>query len=284
MAELGGRKDVEIRPDLLRHMIINALRSYKTKFGAEYGELVIACDNRHYWRKDKFPHYKASRKKSRQDSGLDWKMIFDTLSEIKAEIHAFFPYTVIDADGAEADDVIATMAIWSQTNELTSAGIFDDPEPQPFLILSGDHDFVQLQKYRNVSQYSPIMKKWIKPDSSISNYLMEHVCKGDAGDGIPNILSADDTFVSGSRQKPVSAKKLAEWQALELDDFVNHVPMEVARNFQRNRYLIDFEYIPDAVRNNILEAWNQPKKDRSQLLNYFIEKKMRNLIEHLGDF
>jgi len=284
MAELGGRRDVDIQPDLLRHMIINAIRSYRTKFGAEYGELVIACDNRHYWRKDKFPYYKASRKKSREDSGLDWKMIFETLNEIKAEIAAFFPYTVIDADGAEADDVIATLAVWSQTNDLADGGLFGTAEPRPFLILSGDHDFVQLQKYKNVSQYSPVMKKWIKPDSGINSYLMEHICKGDAGDGIPNILSPDDTFVSGSRQRPVSSKKLAEWQALGIDDFVNQVPVEMARNFQRNRYLIDFEYIPDAVRNNILEAWNQPKKDRSQLLNYFIEKKMRNLIEHLGDF
>lgn len=284
MAELGGRKDVSIQPDLLRHMIINAIRSYKTKFGAEFGELVIACDNRHYWRKDKFPHYKAMRKKNREDSGLDWKLIFETLNEITKELDAFFPYTVINADGAEADDVIATLAKWSQTNDFAEESVFESPKPQPVLILSGDHDFVQLQKYKNVKQYSPVMKKWIKPDTDINSYLMEHICKGDAGDGIPNILSPDDTFVSGSRQKPVSSKKLAEWKALDIDEFATKVHVDVARNFQRNRYLIDFDYIPDAVQQNILTAWSQPKKDRSQILNYLIEKKMRNLIEYLGDF
>jgi hypothetical protein len=285
MGELGGRTDVEIRKDLIRHMIVNAIRSYKVKFGAEFGEIVIACDNRHYWRKDKFPYYKASRKKARQESGFDWKLIFDTLSEIRAELNAFFPYTVIDVDGAEADDVIAILAHWSQTNDLTQDGAFGDEVPQPFLILSGDHDFIQLQKFKNVQQYSPIHKKWVKPDNSIHSYLMEHIVKGDKGDGIPNILSPDDCFITESRQKKIMQKKLDEWQKIPLDDFHNHVPVEVARNFQRNRYLIDFDYIPDTVRNHVLTAWTtQEKKDRSQLLNYFIANKMKNMIDHLSEF
>ncbi len=286
MAELAGRTDVEIRKDLIRHMIINAIRSYKVKFGAEFGELVIACDNRKYWRKDKFPYYKASRKKARQDSGFDWKLIFDTLSEIKAELHQFFPYQVIDVQGAEADDVIAILTLWTQTNGFKSAeGLFGEPEPQPVLILSGDHDFIQLQKYKNVSQFSPIHKKWIKPDQSIQHYLMEHIIKGDKGDGIPNILSADDTFTTDARQRPITTKKMEPWLSINPDEFTTHVDTETARNFQRNRYLIDFEYIPDTVRNNIITAWQtQPRKDKSQLLNYFMEHRMKNLIDSLGDF
>jgi hypothetical protein len=285
MAELAGRTDVEIRKDLIRHMIINAIRSYKVKFGAEFGELVIACDNRHYWRKDKFPYYKASRKKARADSGFDWKLIFDTLSEIRAELSTFFPYAVIDVDGAEADDVIAILAAWSQTNDLQQDGAFGEEVPRPFLVLSGDHDFIQLQKYKNVQQYSPIHKKWVRPDSSVQSYLLEHIVNGDKGDGIPNILSADDTFVTESRQKPITKKRMAEWETIPMDDFHSHVPVEVARNFQRNRYLIDFDYIPDAVRDNVLGAWTgRVKKDRSQLLNYFMEHRMKNMMEHIGEF
>lgn len=286
MAELAGRTDVEIRKDLIRHMIINAIRSYKVKFGAEYGDIVIACDNKKYWRKDKFEYYKAGRKKARQDSGFDWKLIFDTLSEIRAELAQFFPYPVIDVEGAEADDVIALLCEWTQTNDLKAAdGMFGESRPQPVLILSGDHDFIQLQKYGNVSQYSPIHKKWIKPTQSIEHYLMEHIIQGDKGDGIPNMLSADDTFVNGGRQKPITAKKLEGWLQHGIDDFTNHVDTETGRNFQRNRYLIDFTYIPDAVRNNVYTAWTtKPQKDKSQLLNYFIEHKMKNLIDSLGDF
>ena len=286
MAELAGRTDVEIRKDLIRHMIINAIRSYKTKFGAEYGEIVIACDNRKYWRKDKFEHYKANRKKARADSGFDWKVIFDTLAEIRSELDQFFPYPVIDVHGAEADDVIATLCEWTQTNDLKAPeGLFGEAEPQPVLILSGDHDFIQLQKYKNVHQYSPIHKKWIKPDSTISSYLMEHIIKGDKGDGIPNILSADDTFVNDGRQRPITAKKLEGWQQINIDDFHNHVDIETARNFQRNRYLIDFDYIPDTVKHNIIDVYaNRTVKDKSQLLNYFMEHRMKNMIELLGDF
>lgn len=286
MAELGGRTDVEIQKDLIRHMIVNSIRSYKTKFGDEYGEIVIACDNRKYWRKDKFEYYKASRKKARAESGFDWKLIFDTLTEIRAELDTFFPYTVLDIEGAEADDVIAVLSQWTQTNGFKEAdGLFGEAEPQPVLILSGDHDFIQLQKYKNVSQYSPILKKWIKPESSINSYLMEHIIKGDRGDGIPNILSADDSFVNDIRQKPVTSKKLEAWQAINIDNFTASVDVETARNFQRNRYLIDFDYIPDTIRNRIVEAWQtRPKKDKSQLLNYFMEHRMKNMIELLGDF
>jgi hypothetical protein len=153
------------------------------------------------------------------------------------------------------------------------------------LVLSGDHDFIQLQKYKNVQQYSPIHKKWVKPDSSIQSYLLEHIVNGDKGDGIPNILSPDDCFVTESRQKPITKKRLAEWERIPMDDFHQHVPVEVARNFQRNRYLIDFDYIPDTVRDNILGAWTgRVKKDRSQLLNYFMEHRMKNMMEHIGEF
>ena len=273
MAELGGRTDVPIEKDLIRHMVINNLRSHRAKFKDEFGELVIATDNKHYWRKDKFEYYKANRKKARQDSGLDWKLIFDTLTEIKAELSQFFPYPVLDIDGAEADDIIAILSLWTQTN------------PEPVLILSGDHDFIQLQKYDNVKQYAPVQKKWIKPEQKINHYLMEHIVKGDKGDGIPNILSPDDVFIIGERQKPVTAKKLEGWIDIDPDAFHMYVEETLARNFQRNRYLIEFDYIPDAVRSNVLAAWvTKPSKDRTQLLNYFIEHRMKNLIEHLGEF
>lgn len=272
MAELAGRTDVPIEKDLVRHMIINNIRSYRSKFKDEYGDIVIACDNKHYWRKDKFPYYKANRKKVRQESGFDWKLIFDILSEIKLELDCYFPYPVIDVDGAEADDVIACLVESVHDNE-------------KILIVSGDHDFIQLQSYANVFQYSPIQKKFIAADRKIQHILMEHIIKGDKGDGVPNILSPDDIFMVEGRQKPITAKKLDGWINIDPDAFHMNVDEETARNFQRNRYLVDFQYIPDAVKANIITAWNdRPKKDRSHILNYFIEKKMKNLIEHVGEF
>ena len=268
MAELGGRKDVEINLPLIRHMIINAIRGYKQKFGATYGDVVIACDHQHYWRRSVFPNYKANRKKEREESGYDWKAIFEALSSVREELNAFFPYPVLRIEGAEADDVIATLAEWTQTNDL-SMGMFD--EPKPFLIVSGDHDFIQLQKYSNVKQYSPIHKKLVKPERKPEHYVIEHIIRGDAGDGVPNVLSDDNCLVESRRQKPVMTKKLEEW----ISD-VNKMPSddEFKRNYERNKVLVDLDCIPRNVKESIINTFvTQPKKDRSQLLNYFMQNR-----------
>ena len=280
MAELGGRRDVEINVPLVRHMIINSLRSYKRRFGDEFGEMVIACDNRHYWRRQYFPNYKAMRKKSRADSGFDWSAIFEALSLIREEIAEHFPYPVIDVDGAEADDVIATLAEYSQTSN--TDGLI--PGQEPFLILSSDHDFNQLQKWSNVKQYAPIQKKFVKLTESPEAVLMEHIIMGDKGDGVPNILSDDDTFINGQRQRPIRKDKVAEWKTQQPEEFITND--EMWRNFQRNRELVDLSRIPADIKTAIIDRYEAQsgKMDRSGLLNYFIANRMKNMMEVIGDF
>lgn len=280
MAELGSRRDVDIKPDLLRHMILNSIRSYKQKFGAKFGDMVICCDNRKYWRKEVYKYYKAGRKKAREESGLDWPVIFSTLDELRKDLNEVFPYKVIDVEGAEADDVIGTLCEWSQENY--HDGNLFDPEPKPVLILSGDKDFIQLQKWKNISQFSPILKKYIKPTNGVDRFLFEHIIKGDTGDGVPNVLSDDDTFVSDKRQKPIYDKKMDLWFRCptEMPDTV-----EFKRNFQRNKMMVDLSMIPQDIKTNIINSLvNQPKKDRSQLINYFIKHKMKNMLECVAEF
>jgi 5'-3' exonuclease len=277
MNEVGGRKDVEISVPLLRHMILNTIRSFKQRFGSEYGEIVIACDNKKYWRKEFFPYYKANRKKAREDSGYDWSLIFDTMSTIKSELDLIFPYKVIDVDGAEADDVIASLAEYSQTLSVGNA-LFEG-DPPPFLIISGDHDFVQLQRYNNVTQFSPVQKKYVKADTTPQRIVLEHTFRGDKGDGVPNVLSADDSIVAGERQKPVTAKKIEEW--------INKLPddSEFQARFKRNQVLVDFNFIPQHIKDAVIDKYkSQPKKDRSQLLNYFMKHKMKQMIELIEEF
>jgi hypothetical protein len=279
MANLAGRRDVEVNIPLVRHMIINALRSYRKKFGPEFGEMVIACDNRHYWRRQYFPNYKANRKKSREDSGFDWNSIFEALHLVRAELTEHFPYPVIDVDGAEADDVIATLAEYSQTSN--TDGLL--PSQEPFLVLSGDHDFNQLQKWGNVKQYAPIQKKFIKLTETPEAVLMEHIIMGDKGDGVPNILSDDDTFVNGDRQRPIRKDKLAEWKTQKPEEFITSD--EMWRNFQRNRELVDLSRIPEDIKESIIDSYEKQKGgDRSGLLNYFIANRMTQLIELVDEF
>jgi len=280
MAELRGRTDAEISLPLIRHMIINAIRSYKTKFGDEYGDIVIACDNKNYWRKKIYPYYKANRKKARDDSGFDWHAIFEALNQIKLELSENFPYPVIEVDTAEADDIIATLVKWAQENELEQFGL--DFEPQSILILSGDHDFAQLQRYKNVKQYSPIFKKWVKSKKP-EEELMEKILLGDKGDGIPNFLSPDDTFVEGKRQKPIRRKDLSEWVKQPVSFWDGS---EYEENIKRNIRMIDLRNIPEDISDEVINSYTQQKnvRDRSKLLNYFIAHKMKHLMEHITEF
>lgn len=280
MAEIGSRNDIPIEVDLLRHMVVNNIRGHKQKFGREYGDIVIACDNKKYWRKQEFQYYKANRKKAREQSGFDWPLIFDTINLLKEEIRSFLPYRVIEVDGAEADDIIATLAEWSQSNGLTQEGLFEKKEP--FLVISGDHDFIQLQKYDNVKQFSPVHKKFVKAEIPPEKYVIEHIIRGDKGDGIPNVFSADDSIVNGVRQSKISTKKLEEW----LDD-PSTMPKDenFIRNYHRNKLLVDFSSIPAHIKNDIINTFEStPKGDKSKLLNYFIANRMKMMMEHLEEF
>lgn len=280
MAETRGRTDVDINVDLLRHMILNQIRGYRKRFGNEYGEIVIACDNRHYWRREVYPYYKAARKKARDSSGHDWPSIFDALHQIRNELDEFMPYPVLDIEGAEADDVIGALAEYSQTS---GDGALFDGLPEKFLIVSGDHDFQQLQKFSNVQQYSPMKKKMVKLNQSPQEVLLEHIITGDKGDGIPNILSADDTFVvEGKRQKPIRKALLAEWKKQKPEEFVSG---EMASGYIRNKKLVDLSMTPQEIKDSIISNYEKQKgKSRAQLLNYFVKYRLKNMMEVAEDF
>lgn len=266
------QKNEILEEDLIRHMVLNSIRLYNKKFSKEYGEMVIACDGPNYWRRDVFPFYKANRKKNRDASQLDWKLIFDSLNKIRDELKVYFPYRVIHLNKIEADDIIATIIIENCDTIINN---------QKYLILSSDKDFNQLQVYPNVEQYDPIRKKFIKVNDP-NLFLKEHILKGDTGDGIPNFLSPDDCFVSNQRQKPISAKKLEKWMNEDPRVFCNE---EQLRNYHRNATLIDFKQIPQNIRKDILLEYKKEEgKDRSRLFNYFIQNRLKNLMEVIGDF
>ena len=268
-------KHSELSEDLIRHMILNSLRYTKQKFSKDFGELVICCDDKNYWRKDIFPYYKAHRKSDREKSPLDWNMIFETLNKVRDELKETFPYKVIRAQRAEADDIIASIC-----HKYGHLGI-KNGSAEPILILSSDKDFAQLQKYANVEQYSPNTKKWIRI-SNPERYLREHIMRGDRGDGIPNFLSKDSCFVNGERQKPLSIKKIDEWAALEPSDFCDE---RMLRNYSRNETLVNLDYVPEWIQESIINQFDKYQEpDRKGLLSYFIKNKLRNLTEHIGDF
>lgn len=269
MAQLGNHRNAKIDESMIRHMVLNTLRSNRVRFKDEYGELVLCCDDRDYWRRKVFPYYKAGRKKMRDRSEIDWNSVFTCLNAIRDELKEYFPYKVLQVDNCEADDIIGTIV--HREGTLLNTG-------EPILILSGDKDYIQLQKYMNVKQYDPTRKRWISHDNP-EQYLVEHIMKGDSGDGVPNVLSPDNCLVIGERQRPMTKKRLSEFSD------INSLNEEVKRNYNRNLMLIDLSEIPDKIQETIWEEYTKDEnRDRSLLFDYFVKNKLKHLMTNLQEF
>jgi len=268
MEHIGSSKG-PVDESMVRHMILNTIRTYVKKYKASHGpEVVIACDNKNFWRRELFPYYKAGRKKAREASGHDWNTIFDCLHKIKDEIKENTPYKVVEVDTCEADDIIAVLTMkYSAT--------------QKIIILSSDKDFVQLQKYKNVEQYSPILKRsLVEPLPSVQ--LKQLIIRGDKSDGIPNILSNDDVFVEGIRQRPITEAKIIKWLNQDPKEFCDD---EMFRNFSRNEMLIDLTKIPENLRETILKEYDEAiSHNKQKLMNYMITHRLKNLMEVIDEF
>ena len=234
----------------------------------------MCCDNRNYWRKEFFPLYKAHRKKAREKSDLDWHMIFDMLTKFKQELKENFPYKVIDVERAEADDIIGTLAPRAVAHENV-------------LIISSDGDFLQLQMYNNqklghhIKQYNPAQKKFIVSKNPLVD-LKEKIISGDKGDGIPNILSNSDCFVTKTRQTPISKNKMEKFLS---EDCANWEDEKAKIGFSRNQVLIDLRNIPGDIKDKIINTYEETKPaSKGKILDYFIANKLKNLMEVIEEF
>ena len=266
MMDMNMRKSNEVDEGMVRHMILNSIRLHRNQFGKEFGEVVLTYDSKHYWRREYFPNYKAGRRKGREKDSKDWDSIFGVLNKIKSEFKDNLPYKYLEVYGCEADDIIATLCKNNQNEKI--------------MIVSGDKDFIQLHKYPHVKQYSPILKKFVNDDNP-TTYIKEHILKGDTSDGVPNVLSPDNTFVDSIRQRPLGRKKIETWLDIHIDD----LPEEVKRNYQRNDKLINLDNIPEELGKEIMFEFKEaPCGDRSKLLNYFIQSRLKNLTNEIGEF
>lgn len=265
-----------IDENLIRHMILNSIRMYRKRYHREFGEIVIASDGRKNWRFDAFPQYKAKRKDARKESSIDWKEVFRITNMVFDELKENFPYKVVVVDACEADDVIAQLVVHTQV---------DFGHQEPVMIISSDKDFGQLQKYSNVRQFSPMLKKEIKVENPRLQ-LLELVLKGDQADGIPNVLSCDDTFTQSIRQTPLRQTKINEI-IKDLDDGELLYAASWYRNYLRNKKLIDLTETPDHLKQEIINNFEQQgdrSENKKKVMNYLIAKRCGNLLEALGDF
>ena len=267
MAQNRGNLSELPSKDAVRHSILNTIRAFNVKFKDEYGEMILCGDAAEPWRRDIFPNYKHQRRKGRVESQIDWDGLFKIMTEIREEFITKLPYKVLHIEKCEADDIIATL-VKQQTEDL-------------YLIISGDKDFIQLQHYGNVYQFSPLLKSFIGESEDATTFLREQIIKGDRSDGVPNILSDDDIFLRDERQRPINKKRLEEWSNIE------NIPLgsETRKYYDRNKKLIDLSMIPDSISESVINRYkNYKDNDRSLLLQYFIDNKLKALIENINDF
>ena len=258
-----GETEVDIKK--LRHLLLNSLSKYRRQYVNEFGELVICCDGSLSWRKDVFPNYKMGRRTDREESPLNWNQIFGCFEQLKKELRETFPYKVLQINRAEADDIIGTLVMERK---------FSSPKT---MIISSDKDFIQLQRYHDVFQYSPVAKKLLNGVDP-EEYLREHILRGDKSDGIPNVLSDDDCIVSGIRQVPMTKKLIKSWK---------HIPMpeEHKERFERNTTLVDLRYTPYDLQKEILEQFDAKELgSRDKIPAYFTEHGLETLTKKIGDF
>ena len=257
-----------INVETVRRSIVRVLARIEKKYGLEYGKMVLCYDDKDYWRRQVVPFYKQNRKKERANSKYDWDKVFSVLNKIRDEIRSNFPYHVIQVQGAEADDVIASLVRLNLRQN----------KPEPILILSADKDFIQLHRYPLVKQYDPIRNRWIENDNPVA-YLQEHIIRGDRSDGIPNILTCDDAIVTGKPQKKMSKEKIASLASMDPQEFTNFIRL---RNWKRNSELIDFTKIPTPVVERIISFFTRSKPKQSLQIQYFIDNNIQDLIEEFS--
>lgn len=265
-------KKIELSTSMVRNIVLWEILKYRKKY-RKYGEVVICADAKHYWRKDKFPHYKQNRKKMRSESKMDWEAFYVMFNTVKQEIKETFGYTFVEVDNCEADDIIAVLAMRYSAHE-------------DIMIVSSDKDMIQIQLKTkgNVKQYSPAIKKLLtKRNNDYS--LIEHYIRGDSSDGIPNILSDDDVFMCAEkRQKSISAMMIEDAKRMKNPEYI--CPnADALDKYKRNRELIDIDYIPDDLRKQIVAEYERAKTAKmGNLRNYFIKHRLKNLFPELGAF
>ena len=259
-----------IDENVIRHMILNSIRMYRKRFGKEYGEVVLCSDAGGNWRKELFPQYKASRKKTRAKSSMNWEEVFRITSMVREEIRENFPYKVMHIEGCEADDCIAQLV--EETQEFGKA--------EDVMIISSDKDFAQLQRYSNVKQYSPMQKKFIV-EKNPRVVLEEHILQGDTSDGVPNVLSPDNTFTDGLRQTPLR-KKLRD---LLVED-PHSQGDEIYRNYLRNKKMIDLRECPDTIKTDIINKFDNQDQigNKAKVFPFLVNKQCRLLLENVQEF
>lgn len=264
------------RMSITRNIILNNILNISKKYKKKYGKLVLCFDGKGgYWRKEFFPYYKSHRKKYQEKDSFDWQELFICINELYQEFTEYLPIVSLCIDKCEADDVIACLCKYFQTNETDILG-----NPSNHIIISNDHDLSQLQFYDGITNFSPRQnKEIILNNKEVHELLITHICCGDSGDGVMNICSDDDTFVNENKKQNVFRKSRLD---TFFNDGINACKNDnEKRNYQRNKKLVDLiNEIPDEYYQKITDKYKN-YVCKNQINPYIMKYRLTNLYEKL---
>ena len=234
--------------NILKWIYFNTINELVDKYGVKsYCQLKLVRDTRRedVWRKEISKDYKDGRKskmafknkgknKEKDNSVyIDIKQIFIyTYNVIFPKLVERFGVKIIKIPKAEADDVIAVI---SQ----------EVPDHIKIIIISQDHDFLQLLNRKNLDIYS-LYDEHLNDkiaDTTAEQFLLKKIISGDKTDNIPGCIN--------------NKKKIEYYMSNpdQFDKLLDESP-ELLERFNRNRILIDFAYIPEDIRNDVIEKFN----------------------------
>jgi len=250
---------------LWKYMMINSI------YGALYKidnvrEVILAIDDSQPWRKVYFPRYKESRKKRREDTDIDWQILYNILEKYALEMKEKLPFKVLKVSRAEADDVIAIL----------SMEVIDRDK----VIISNDEDFQQLCSGKT-KLYNPSKKEYIECEDT-EGFIVKKSLLGQPKDDIFNIKTPSDWGLTpdteGKRKPGYGVAALEKTMKFGWQEWLKENKLE--ENFKRNRILIDFRMIPKPIRGNIAKAYKDYNlASPENIYKFFKENGFRSFLE-----
>jgi len=230
-----------INPDysLWRFMVFDNM--YKSLFRIDnVGEIVVAVDDHHSWRKIYWERYKESRKTKRDTDMVNWNDLFRHMDEFLINIRDYIPFKVLKVKNAEADDTVAVICMEGEDK---------------YHIISTDEDYLQLSG-KNVIIYNPRKKEEVSCEDP-EQFVVTKCLTGQSKDDIFNIKTPLDwglTPESIGKRKPGFGPKSAE-KVLKAGYEQWLTENNLEERFHVNQVLIDFRKIPKVIRKRVMDAY-----------------------------
>jgi hypothetical protein len=307
---------------LYYHLIFEQLKYIKKTFKDK--DVVICLDGNGSWRKDFYPEYKANRIKdpSNDKDEINWEEWYSAVNEIIEVLKDFFPFKVLGVKKAEADDIIAILAKEMSLKE--EVIIFSEDKDFHQLISPGVRQYRPISK--KWIQMTPEQVEEFKIHHALLGDSIDNIPRvvdqTEFTEAFKEFLRNNDIFeedVFAFKQMSISEKLFDEFNIYkkiksghnkgkfsETKDiyktvmfgekavlkFADNLEVNLAKNplyglnYERNKNLILFEYIPKNIQDNVLTAYgslsvsfNAPK-----ILEFFNKYMLREQVKDASVF